>query len=348
MKAFAVETFPDDFFLNYRGVSFFGKNHPKIVKLKSELEQDRDFSVFFESGNFIFVAAKLEYFSFSSIHEQMKFIVSDQLSYLSAALYSEVQLDKRKNFLVLNSKWKKVGYNINLQEGKIHFSANRLNSLHDNPFTILSKTRNSQAKDWFLNYEPIFIQAFKNNNISMMWQYLEALLPSDDKGEKQIKSLVPTLLLLNEKFNARQRVIKTLYDSLDFLSGGSELLNIPFEDLSSIRKLLEKDKVHPSIIQSDYPFIMELVRVLNTEIDEANTVNITTYYKSILIEAYNIRNFDIHSGKADLKSMLKIQRTLPRMIVRLRWIIMDEIKENPHVPFHILISTLIKKAQKMN
>ncbi len=46
-------------------------------------------------------------------------------------------------------------------------------------------------------YENIFSTAMQTRNIEDYWQYLEALLPDNIKGENQVIELVSSITLLN-------------------------------------------------------------------------------------------------------------------------------------------------------
>lgn len=339
--------FSEDFEFKYDGVKFLGAKHASIEKFKQTLPDKDYFRGFFKPDGFIFAIASIQYFSYSSIRLHADREVSLALNYLNSVLGGAMQQEQADNYIVINSKWKLKEYNLSLFKSQKKIDVYNLRQLKDNPTEILKGVRGSESKDWFLSHEPLYVQVFQSKRISAYWQYLEALLPRDIDGKKQVKDLLSNLLLLNEKENISFRVNRALSSAVDFFNGGEKLFNIPFEKLHDAQRELAKGRIPNQIKNSKYPFVVELLNEIKASRSTEIYKQAKDYYYGILVEAYNVRNFHVHAGITNRNSEIKVLRALPRMIARLRWLIMDHIKLHPKVPFQLLISDLNDQANKM-
>lgn len=345
MKASADAIFPEDIFFAYDDVTIIGSEHPKIVELR-RVKADKDyFTEYLAPGQHSFILAEISYFSADSVRQLMYQRTQKSLEYLSAIAGCQVELDRNGAFVGLTKRWKVKAFSLPVLPQKKRLTPENLADLKNSPYQVLEKYRNSPATKWFLGNESSFIEAHRRNSISGYWKYLEALLPLGPEGKKQVKSTVSLLLILNEMLNQKQRVIQTLYDTVSFFGGGDQLFGIPWEDLKKTRKALQRGLIPMAIRKSKYPFVRELLR----ELDNSDTVdhlrNSVEYYKAILIEAYSVRNHEFHGGKANRSAAVKLKRTMPRLVQRIRWIIMDAIKESPELTFPEIIDVLRNRAR---
>lgn len=343
MKVYADLGLKSDFEFKYNDTTYYGKKHPQLEKLKS----DSELIGFFSADEYIIVRKKIEYFTESSILERMVTETKASLEYLAAVLGTNFELEKNENFLIINTKWECKGYHI-IKMGKIRNGlGNETQRLNENPFEILSKVKASPSKDWLFKHEPLFVQAQRQQNITGYWQYLEALLPKNEQNKKQIRSLLPNILILTEKKNIEYRVISALYNSLDVFGNGAALLKMEYSDFLTARKQLFKGKIPKQVSSSNYPFIKQLLIAYNSKLDASYIEQVKSYYKLILTEGYSIRNFYIHSGFTNKKSEIKILKSLPQLVFRLRGLIFEQIKESPELPFNLLIEKMHKKSLVM-
>lgn len=346
MKIYGGHNFPDNFYFHYCGIRFYGKMHPRVLKLHSTTENHRC-QDFFSKENYLLVLAKIDYFSAESIVSRMSEATKEQIDYISTSLARSLNLDDTPNYILLDYKWKIKGFSISSQKHSSFYEFNQLKALNNNPFSILKAVKASPAKDKLLSCENLYVQAHKNEKVALYWQYLEALLPLDKNGKKQIRYLLPNLLLLTEKEIIDHRILSTLLNSINFINGGIELLGIEIGDLPKVRNELVKGRIPKEVRRVDYAFLQELVKQYDLSLDKAYFENAQRFYLQILKETYGNRNFDVHAGIQSEKSNMKIKRCVPRMISRLRWVIFDEIKAYPNADFDTVIQNLIIRSNKL-
>lgn len=346
-KAFSAIGFPLDMDFEYNGVRFLGKESLKIKKLAAKHSTNKYFQHFFADGDFIFVAAEVEYFSNVSVVLNFWEQTKDQLNFLSSMAGGSVELEPGKNFVVVSPTGKLLGWDVFVSPNRKTVSNYALKDFeHNNPYRLLSKTKGG-AKEWMLQHEPIFIEAHRKRDVAGYWKYLEAVLPKNIKGEKQVRMLLSELLLINERQETRQRVLSTIRDSADFFSGGMELFGIPLGHIQSVQKTLWLGRIPSYVKKSTYPFVKELLAEFDHAPSSSELKTAKDYYLSILLEAYNVRNFDVHAGISNSCTKTKVRRSLPRLIVRLRSIIFDAILDSNGTSFPVLVGNLQKKSENL-
>jgi len=347
MKIFGNAIFPTDIDFSYDGVSILGSEHPRIQKLRQTTAAKDYFQQYLAPGDHSFILVEISYFSIDSIRELIYRHSQKQLDYFSAICRCQLELDPNGGFISLSKRGKIQAFNLPLRPERKKLTQDVIEDLKNNPHQNLAKLSESPSQQWFLQHESLFVEAHRSSSISAYWKYLEALLPSNGKTGRQIKSTVSQLLVLNETFSIKQRIIGTLYSTLDFFSGGDQLFGIPWDELPKARKQLQKDRIPKQIQNSDYPFVKELLKELRDTDSVQHRQKSVAYYKNILIETYSIRNHEFHGGHAHPSAIIKLRCTLPRLIQRLRWVLMDGIKANPHYNFPQLIESLSETADDL-
>ena len=345
MKAYCTFKVPDSFIFEYNGVEFHGHQNTKISKLKEYLKDDEFYGFFLEGGNYILVSARISWFDYKNIPREFKKAVQSQVDYVTYMLNTHLTLDDSPNFLIVNRNWTMKYGMLSTQKHGLDFQVRRLDDLDDNPYRILGKIRNSPGKEWLLSHEPLLIAAYRQESVSLCWQYLEAILPKDLKGNPQVKAIVSDIILLNEKRVQQHRILDTFYKTIDFFN--YEGLGLKYEELAEIHRLLGKGKISNVLRKLDYPFAKELIADFDLSFDKAYFRKARDYYYRMLTEAYEIRNFDVHSGTTPNKAFIKINQVLPKIITRLRWMLFDEIKANPQLAFELIVESLKEKGRKL-
>jgi len=349
MRIFGSVRLPEDFEFEYNGVYFLGSATKKILKVKNSIpEKKDDFAAFFKDDECFYIAAKIEWFSFFNVKYRMRSVVAEQLDYFSSILHRNLEVDHTDSFIIATNIWKFVGGSYAFRTGAKHYQDYELEVLKDNNVHYaLSKCKASPAAQHIFSIEPQLIRALKSGVISDYWQYLESLIPLNNNGGKQIKDIVPRILLINEKNTSDNRIFRTMIDAFDLFNGGYDRLGINPKQMSGIRKKMIGKQVPEPVRKFEYPFIRELLKEHDQVIDGKYYEKARQYYHGILTEAYAIRNFDVHAGTGNNRSLIKIQKSLPGMVFRLRGLLFDEIKQHPNISMDIIISLLYEKSGKL-
>lgn len=334
--------FPEEFDFKYNKVRFLGKNHSLIKRIKGKMSE-ADIESFFVDGGYILAVAEIEWYSQYSLLENMAKTVRSELTFLSASLERDFSVDTTSNYIVLSTGMKYGGMAWSSRKFDNTISESAIEQLNDNAYQALRKSKGVSV-DWFLKYEPLFVLARKNNSIADYWLYLETLL-SYNRPKKLVMSIVSSMILANEKFIQDKRILTTIYGSFSPFFGGLQLLNVSQERWRIIIPAIRKGRLAKEIRNFAYPFIQELIREYDTKLDAAYYKKAKEYYTRILTEAYEHRNFLIHSGLESEVSKEKLIVTFPNIVIRARWLIYNALKNGDHnTPFDLLIEKLVKQG----
>ncbi|HVT86537.1 MAG TPA: hypothetical protein VHD35_15135, partial [Chitinophagaceae bacterium] len=285
--------FPSDFEFKYNKVRFWGKEHPFIAKVKSQIPND-GISDFFDSGDYILASAEIDWFSDDSLLEKIKSTVRQELVYLSAILDRDFSVDTTQNYLRFDCRLKYKGLAWSSRKFDNLLSKDALEELNNNGYSALRKLK-GQAIDWFLNCEHLFINAYKNESVSDYWLYLETLL-SFNRKSKRVKEIVSLSILNNEVLIRNRRILTTIMDSFTPFNGGIRLLGVTPDRWRQIWKNARKGAIAKEIRKLDYPFIQELIKEFDGTLNAKYYKEAKEYYYRMLTEAYEYRNSFVHKG----------------------------------------------------
>jgi hypothetical protein len=168
---------------------------------------------------------------------------------------------------------------------------------------------------------------------------------SHNKAKKQVMGIVSSVILTNEKFIRDRRILTTLMYIFFQIWDGMRLLNVTQEKWRRIIKAIRKGNIPKEIRKFDYPFVKELVSEYDSKLDAVFCKKAKDYYYSILIEAYEYRNFFVHRGLEGEALRAKLEVTLPNLVDRLRWAILKELKSGQaNTPFNLILDKLMKEG----
>ena len=87
-----------------------------------------------------------------------------------------------------------------------------------------------------------------------------------------------------------------------------------------------KGRLSKAVNRISYPFIKEIVTLYKKRFNKINYNEARDYYYSILMESYDQRNLFIHEGVENEKAVVKLDMSLPYVVIRFRWILFSEMK----------------------
>jgi hypothetical protein len=316
---------PVDFEYEYDGVKFLGIDHPMISQVKKGI--NKKLEEIFEPGEYIFISVPLKVFSDISIFEKIVEATKNQIRYFSSRLGYQFMLDQKKNFIVIDNDLRIVSYRLSLNRRKT-VNPFQLEDLLNGTTEILKNEKETLLANWFLEKEHLFTNALTSVVMSDLWIYIEALLPSTLLPEGvRIKELVSTIMLIEEEKEQQERIITQL--TMTFTNyNGHELLGIDYNELRRIEIALDQHEIPDEIRKVNDPFVKELLIEFDKPLDSIYLNKAKEYYSSMLTEAYGNRNSYVHQGLNNDAVVIKLEKTLPYLIARFRWILIDAIKLN--------------------
>lgn len=337
------------FKIDYDDVTFISPDHPDFVSMKDKVKKSA--KVFLE--NFF-----SQYDSFILVYTQVSFKNNDEgakkaIDRISAKL-KDINfrlkcsgIIDRESYL-MTSDFKNVGvrsgYNPKIKNKSL--KERHVDKIDDNIYHILRDTA-LPIKNPLIFFEDEFLEGFRDENVSKLWEYLEHLIPIREDGEKQVKEVVSNILSLDYRYQAKTSIKVSFTDSVSGMSISSSEIGIPAEVQNYIRKnFLSIDPI-PYMKQIKRPFVKQLYRAYLKHRSKKNLSNVKKYYISILTESYELRNMKIHSGRYNRKVEIKLVHIFPRIVNMFRNILIHECPNYEGNSFEGMISKLNNDAKKL-
>lgn len=336
-------TLPDDTIFKYNGIDFISQNSEKIKYLKESILKLESYysEKYFSENSHLFALIPLKVFRDNILIDEIIPILQDAIIYLELILNKFLSID-RENYLY-TTDFTNCGYKFNSNESIKKIDKKDIEILNDNPYEFL-KEFNGEAKDHILKHEKIFIHAIHFNNLEELWQYLENLLPIK-VGE--IISTVSSLILLNEKYLRSKKLINFLRTNVLPWNFDYHRLNIDPGKYVSLFNEIGRSKTNNFFQSLDYPFFEELKFIKQKKHTKKRYMDLKEYYSRILLELYESRNTITHQNLIHYRAKIKLNYSVPNIIIRLRWVIFGYIRKYPHYTFQNIIQKAIEDANNL-
>jgi len=345
-RIYGLKTDPD-FSFTYNQVSFYNYNHTKFSDVKVGLRKKNNFlSEFFKNNeNMVIAVVKSKYRSLEIAKSEAIETIAKELRFLNRVCGANCYIEKLS--FLMSDDFKNFGGRKSFNDlGQITHNFT-IDLLNDNPFNFL-KSDSINLKDTILKNEYLLNDALTTKNISTYWQYLETIIPKDEKSNNQILAYVSHILLLNADSHYKNRLkgyfFESIYPSNGIPSKNFGITTERHQELLKAKKDLDWEKLKNEI---KHPFLNYLL----SEITSASTKHYLEkkqkIYMRILRDAQAQRNAIMHSGIACEKSLISLNAQLPRLITRLRWLIFDGIKKKKGNTYEEIIEKLFEEGKKM-
>ena len=335
---------PENFSFKYNKVSFYHPKHSEFKALYEQSQKSIFHKDFFNQDTMLIAVVNAKYFS-SEIAERNAVIqISNELPFLNKICNSNAYLEKHSymitsNFKTFGGRWSR--------DEKPHFiSRDETKQLKDNPYRFLKKV-NPVLKNHLLKYEPLFIDAINSNDISDYWHYLETLIkPTSTK----VIDPISTILLFNAQEFYEKSLHNYILNCVSHFHYPESLIGLTKERQQFFyRQLSSKGKLNFDQLLKEvkHPFINYLSNLYTKKLTSEDFKIFKLHYERILVETYAQRNGIIHKGEANEKPLITIFSTLPRLVMRFRWLLYSEMKKNSASSFGDLIINLKNEGQKL-
>ncbi len=334
-----------EFSFEYEGVKLFNKDNNLFKKfIKGKGTKARIFNDFFNDDEVYIIAIVKT--AFQSPYTSRKYAVNEikkAIEFLDAKFERTFRLDDR--FYLYTNNFKRFGLSKDFKNENIILDEKDIYKLKENIFLFFKKPY-SPAQEYILKYEHLWTEAQKTKNIADYWHYIESLLHTNNDN-KRVKRALTAVVLISENQRMKNELMNYLGQCLNVFNIPIKAWNLNLKESEEIVTEIIEGKIPGKLKQIDYPFLKELLNLVNSELDGSSYFNIHKYFNSIVNEAYAQRNFYIHSGLFDEKSYIKLDYTFPPIMTRFRFTILKAANYNKHLSFEELISFLIDKGESL-
>lgn len=330
--------------LRYNKVTFYPKDHKKFDNLRREMKNKYgNDSYFFTDDDYIVATIRVSFYTNEAAKQEAISIIRSELNYLDVVFKRNINFDTN-NFLA-TSNFKSLFSGFSNEKLHITIDKAKQEQFNNNPHYAL-RTINSEAKKHFLAHEHLFINAISTKNISDLWHYLETLLLAKNNSEL-VEDTVSDLILLNDQELKRWDLKLRIYNLTNPHSCSADILGLTVNEQNDAQRGLKKGVLSKLYSKVKYPFIQKLLKEYRKKNTSVELLIEKTYYKSIIFEAYEQRNFFIHQGIQNEPAIIKLNHSLLTLIARMRGIIVEELKKSKLASFPEVIGRLRVKAEKL-
>ncbi len=335
------------FYFKYNKVTFYHPKHEKLKDLNVASHKDGFHKDFFSNDEMLVAVVRVNYYSTEIAETNAVKLINEELPFLNKVCEANAYLEKHS--YMITSKFKTFGGRWSRNERAHTISENERDILQDNPYRFLRKA-NRNCKAHLLKYESLFITAINSNDISDYWKYLETLLAVKSSNDKGVIETVSSLLLLNANEFHKSSLKNYIENCVHHLSYPESLIGLSKERQQFYySQLSSKGKLNFEQLLSEikHPFINHLSKIYLKPLTKENFKRLKHHYERILDETYAQRNIITHVGEANNKALISLYSTLPRLVMRFRWVVFDGMKRKIANKFEELLEKLKVESQKL-
>lgn len=330
-----------DFHLKYNKVTFYHPEHAKLKEIRMKCKSEVFLKDFFGIGPMIIASVKIDYYSSEIAEQEAITAIKNELEFLNHVCGVNAHIEKF-SFLKTSDFKNVVGSRRSMYEKGYMIGEIDEMRLEDNPFIFLRRVK-KECRNHFLEYEPLFIKAMTSHSMPDYWHYLEALIPTKDNNEKQIIDVVSSLLVLNTEKNNKSRLRNYITNAILPFGVSADVLGITRErQMEYYNQIGSRKEIDFNILSKEitHPFLHHLLKIHSKPYKKPKLKAIKEYYSRILWELQAQRNAIVHTGYGNENAMILLNGTLPFLITRFRWVLLDGMKNNKEDTFEELINNL--------
>ncbi len=331
-----------NFELEYDKVIFLSPYHKKLQKLKKYVKSRKLLNDFFSKQiNFLIVTCQVRSHSI----EAAKIIADEEINkaipILNKVCVNTPILDD--SYYLSSDNWETAEITKGPKQKLTKFKPKFIEKLSDNPFTFLSECT-SDSKSTILFYESKHREAQKKKDISILWEYLENIIPLNNEGRKQVKEIASNILTFDFRYRIKNDLRFNFLNMTSPFSASSEELGISSERQYELEGNYNTLNLRKLKSEFSRPIIKRTISLYEKHASKKNLESIKQYYYRILTEVFEQRNFIVHSDKLNEKHLIKLKAIFPKLVYHLRNTILHEILEKPDLSYNQIITDLNKKA----
>ncbi len=327
----------------YGNCKLYSPNNYKLRKLKSTIIQSQDSLVNGLLNNHDIALCEVTVNSVmeSTAYWEAVFQAKRTVNYINRRLGRSFSLIQGNYFFSANRK----NYGYKLRDlGRIKMlNEYEIELIEDNAYQFFVGKNKYVAQAGFLQYEDRYIDGRDTENTSELWQYLEVLL-KDSNSDKHVKATVSGAILMHEKNYRTNRIENYLKNAISFINSSANDLGISYEE----QQLFFQGKIKLKALMNKIKsvFFKKAYKEMAAPLTQKQLSAIRRFYYSILEEAYELRNFDIHMGYGYQRAIIKLSYTFPALVNRMRWVLFDYMQKHPTLTLMGILTQLKSDIDK--
>lgn len=302
--------------IHFKNITLLDSQHPKAKKIARAFHKRLPFSPHLKLKNDCFILIKIKYSNpklarENAINETAKFL---EIIYTSEP-ERNIFIDRKYIFFSNDLSFSKLGYSVHRIYDKIEErdleTLSYMNSFFKQKHSIVQHLDTIEGK-FYIN--------LNSQNIAQLSDYLENL------SKKHFNFDIIAKILNNRK-KMLDLSIASILENNTYILGLNNLNNLKYSFIN-YSKFQNKKFILPQKTQSitkDYFF-----NYLHEKIRNIHQYQLKDYYQSILIESYEIRNQEAHTGKSFEKSVIKMRLQFIPIIKNYRFILFQTFLKNPN------------------
>ncbi len=336
-----------DFVFEYNGVSFYSPKHRYLKGISDNHIALRDGETREQALDGVVIAlVKLKYFSIDNAEGVAKKKISDGLVFFNSVLKASGNLDKGSylgspDLKTFHGMWR-------FKDEKVEIDGHDMVTLRNNPYYFLKKA-SGQATRHFLKHEHLFVAAMQSKSVEDFWQYLEALIPDNHRGENWIREVVSAMSLLDAERLSAEKIGNKIAWYIQPFSARSRVFNLSDEQqMRYYNEMQRKKTINFKRLRKElsHPFIEHLLDE-KTSWTKVQLLDVKRFYERMLLEAYSQRNAIIHTGEGYHKSLVSLTETFPWLVNKFRQVLFRSIRSDPNLTFNEILHKEMVNSGKL-
>ncbi len=338
-----------DFKVEFEKVSFISPYHEDLKRFRLNLKKNDHASPFktyptFFGKNRLLAVVNLNYDTVEHSKETGLRMVRRELQQFNLYLNAELSLNDKHYLFSCELVTVDGGWLSGIKDKVTRIRRTDYDYLQKNAYSIL-RAVSGEAKQQILHDEDVFFKAISDGGMSGYWQYLENILWSAEiqKAKSHAKiaalflrqtedlreSFLQTINFLVHPFNFNYKEIGLTDDDL-FINTGSKLKawNKDFSILSVEQKIKS-------------PFLLYAISYYKQFDLPSQKIKWREYFKSLSLELYDYRNSELHTGRVNAFTKIKLETIIPAIMNRARWTIIYACQKHQNLSFQELLKLLV-------
>ena len=303
--------------IRYDKVSFYTLRDKKFDNLRNEGESRELVRLFFDDTvPFLIAGVKVECRSEFEGRQIAKIKIENAINFISYRLgIDDLKLDK--NHYLITKKFLNCDVGKHFQSEVYRFNHRELKKLNSNLYSQLAFV-NKLLKNKLLFFEPKYQVGVRESNISMLWEYLENVIPLNKDGKKQVKKIASAIISLELKEHLKSKFREDFINAIDSFSP-VERGFLPHIERAKLKRRKYRDiDVYESTKKSDHKFMQTLGKLYRNGFSRKMMKCHYDYIYSVMTEGYEYRNMEVHTGDVNADLQLKMQSIFIQFVFMFR------------------------------
>jgi len=207
---------------------------------------------------------------------------------------------------------------------------------------------NSAAIKELKEFDYLYEYALIDNNIEKYWHYIEIIYKSVSLFEESIPDNLikyTPKILLHEHQNCQRSWLRDYIFYCVINRYNESVLGYTQDERMIIFNQYSNFDIEEMKKRIATPFILDLIKIIESPKSEDDYKEIYEYYKNTLRELYEYRNHYVHEGKKIKNIRIKMEQVMPTLISKFRIAIEEEAERHPKKDLKTIIQSFEETAK---